>query len=60
MVELAIDMTYERPEYKRGVQVILYSMNGGPIPEKAVSTLEREAQKIAEAFPALAITIVQE
>jgi hypothetical protein len=61
MVELATDMAYEKPDYKRGVQIILYSTTDGPIPAQAVSQLEREARKVAEAFgPALAITIVEE
>ena len=50
----------ERPDYQRAVQIIVYSMNGGPIPTQAVSILKMEAQRVAEAFPAIAITIVEE
>ena len=53
-------MAEERADYQRAVQVILYSMNGGPIPTRAVSILTAEARKVAEAFPALAITVVEE
>jgi len=60
MVELATDMKDERPNYQRGVQIIVYSMNGGPIPTRAVAALKAEARKVAEAFPAIAITVVEE
>ena len=50
----------ERPDYKRGIQIILYSMNGGPIPTKAVAAVEAEARKQAEAYNGLALTVVEE
>lgn len=61
MVELITDMAYEKPEYKRAVQIIVYSTTDGPIPTKAVGMIEAEARKVAEAYgPNLAITIVEE
>ena len=53
-------MAEERPDYTRGVQVVLYSMNGGPIPPKAVAALTAEASKQAEAYHGLAFTVVEE
>lgn len=53
-------MAEDRPDYQRGVQIILYSMNGGPIPTQAVSAVTAEARKQAEAYNGLAITIVEE
>lgn len=58
MSELAV--AEERADYQRAVQIIVYSMNGGPIPTQAVNLLKVEARKVAEAFPAIAITIVEE
>jgi len=44
----------------RGVQIIVYDMQGGPFPQEALEQLERDVQKVAEAYPGLAITVVQE
>lgn len=50
----------ERPDYQRGISIVVYSMNGGPIPTKAVDRLKREAQEVAQSFPAVAVTVVED
>lgn len=50
----------ETPERKRAVSIVIYDMQGGPFPEKAISKLKLEVQNIAEQYDGLAITIVEE
>ena len=50
----------DAPSYKRAVQVIIYDLQGGPFPENAVLQIQRDVQKVAEAYPGLAITVVEE
>lgn len=53
-------MATEQPDYKRAVQIIIYDLQGGPFPEKAFAQLERDVQKVAEAYDGLAISVVRE
>lgn len=45
---------------QRGVQIIIYDMQGGPFPEKAAEQIERDVQKVAETYDGLAITVIRE
>lgn len=53
-------MANEQPGYKRAIQIIIYDLQGGPFPEKAVHQLMRDVEKVAEAYDGLAITVVEE
>lgn len=45
---------------ERAVHITIYDMQGGPFPEKAVEQLERDIEKIAQAYNGLAISITRE
>jgi hypothetical protein len=47
-------------ERDRAAQVILYDLQGGPIPKEALDTLVESVEKIAKSYSGLAITVVQE
>lgn len=53
-------MTNEQPEYKRAIQIIVYDLQGGPFPEKAVNRLLREVEEVAQNYNGLAISVIQE
>lgn len=50
----------EVPDRKRAVSIVVYDLQGGPFPEKAVNELERAAEKVAGAYTGLAITVTHE
>lgn len=50
----------EVPDRKRAVSIVVYDLQGGPFPEKAVRELERAAERVAEAYSGLAISITTE
>lgn len=53
-------MTVEQAGYKRAVQVIVYDMQGGPLPEQAIGKIINTAEQVAEQYNGLAITVVEE
>ena len=50
----------ETPERKRAVSITIYDMQGGPIPEAAVSKIKTFIENVAEAYHGLAIVVVEE
>jgi hypothetical protein len=50
----------ETPERKRAVSIVIYDLQGGPFPERAVQQIKTFVENIAEAYDGLAITIVEE
>lgn len=48
------------PDRKRAVEIVVYDLQGGPFPEKAVAELELAAHRVAEKYGGLAITVVVE
>lgn len=50
----------EVPERKRAVSIVVYDLQGGPFPEKAVRELERAAERVAGTYSGLAITVSTE
>jgi hypothetical protein len=48
------------PDRKRVVSIYVYDLQGGPFPEAALQQLERDVEKVAQAYNGLAISVIQE
>lgn len=54
-------MVAENPvDRKRAVSITIYDLQGGPFPEKAIQQLERDVEKVAQAFDGLVISVTIE
>ena len=45
---------------ERIVTICVYDMQGGPFPEKAIEQIERDVEKVAQAYNGLAISVTRE